>query len=109
MSSSIVVRPLGPTSIIAVSTTASTPLLITQKGNDQCTYAEFANTGTVPVAIRISQLSNAAVHPVAGTPGDYTLNHDTSVILAVPSSPYYVSAITVSGSSTLYVTPVDSQ
>ena len=109
MSTYIVVRPLGPTSVIAVSTTASTPILITKNGNDQSTYAEFANTGTNPVAIRISQLSSAAVHPVAGTPGDYTLNHDTSVILAVPSNPFYVSAVTVSGSSTLYVTPVDSQ
>ena len=109
MSQSIVVRPLGPTSVIAVSTTASTPLLITQKGNDQSNYAEFANTGANPVAIRIATSSTAAVHPVAGTPGDYILNHDTSVILAVPSSPYYVSAITVTGASTLYVTPVDSQ
>jgi hypothetical protein len=109
MSNSIVIRSIGPTSVIAVSTTASTPLLITQNGNDQVTYAEFANTGTVPVAIRISTVSSPAVHPVAGTPGDYTLNHDTSVILAVPDKPYYVSAITVSGSSTLYVTPVDSQ
>lgn len=109
MSNSIVIRSIGPTSVIAVSTSASTPLLITQNGNDQVNYAEFANTGTVPVAIRISTVSSAAVHPVAGTPGDYILNHDTSVILAVPDKPYYVSAITVSGSSTLYVTPVDAQ
>lgn len=109
MSNSIVIRSIGPTSVISVSTTASTPLLITQNGNDQVTYAELANTGTVPVAIRISPVSSLAVHPVAGTPGDYTLNHDTSVILAVPDTPYYVSAITVSGTSTLYVTPVDAQ
>lgn len=109
MSNSIVVRPIGPTSAIAVSSTASTPLLITAAGNDQVTYAEFANVGNQPVAIRISTISSSAVHPVAGTPGDYVLNHDTSTILAVPSKPYYVSAITVTGTSTLYVTPVDSQ
>lgn len=109
MTTSIGIRPAGKTTIIAVTTTASTPVLITDSLNDQVTWAEFANTGSVPVAIHISMGSESAVHPVAGTPGDYTLNHDTSVILAVPANPYYVSAITASGTSTLYVTPVTAQ
>jgi hypothetical protein len=109
MTTSIGIRPVGKTALIAVTTTASTPVLITDTSNDQVTWAEFANTGTVPVAIRITPAAENAVHPVAGTPGDYTLNHDTTVLLVVPSSPYYVSAITVSGTSTLYVTPVTAQ
>ena len=109
MTTTIGIRPVGKTTIIAVTSTASTPVLITTSSNDQITWAEFANTGTAPVAIRIATASQNAVHPVAGTPGDYILNHDTSVILAVPTIPYYVSAITVSGTSTLYVTPVDAQ
>jgi len=83
--------------------------LITTSSNDQITWAEFANTGTNPVAIKIATASTNAVHPVNGTPADYVLNHDTSVVIAVPTIPYYVSAITSSGTSTLYVTPVDAQ
>lgn len=109
MTTSIGIRPVGKTTIIAVSNVASTPVLITDSTNDQVTWAEFSNTGAQPVAIHISRASENAAHPVAGTPGDYVLNHDSTIILAVPSDPYYVSAITASGTSTLYVTPVDAQ
>jgi hypothetical protein len=109
MSNSIVIRVVGPTNSIAVTDTASTPILITQKGNDLVNYAEFTNTGTASASIRISTVSSLAVHPVAGTPGDYLLKGATSVILAVPANPYYVSAITIASTTTLYVTPVDSQ
>lgn len=109
MTTSIGVRPVGKTTVIAVSTTASTPVLITASSNDQVTWAEFANDGTKPVSIRISTAAESAVHPVAGTPGDYVLNHDSTIVLTVPSSPFYVSAITTSGTSNLYVTPVDAQ
>lgn len=109
MTTSIGIRPVGKTTVIAVTTAASTPVLIANSSNDQTTWAEFANDGGKPIAIRISKSAENAVHPVAGTPGDYILNHDASVILAVPSSSYYVSAITLSGTSDLYVTPVTAQ
>jgi hypothetical protein len=109
MTTTIGIRLIGPTSTIAVTTTASTPLLITPKGNDVVNYAEFTNTGTASAYIRISNSAENAVHPVAGTPGDYILKGTTSAILAVPTQPYYVSAITITGTTTLYVTPVDSQ
>jgi hypothetical protein len=109
MTTSIGIRPVGKTTIIGVSTAASTPVLIANNSNEQVTWAEFANDGAKPVAIRISTAAENAVHPVAGTPGDYTLNHDSSVLLVVPSGPYYVSAITTSGTSNLFVTPVTAQ
>lgn len=109
MTTTIGIRPVGKTTIIAVTTSASTPVLITPAGNDQVTWAEFANDGTKPVSIRISTAAENAVHPVADTPGDYVLNHDSQVVLAVPNKPYYVSAITLTGTSNLYVTPVDAQ
>jgi hypothetical protein len=109
MTTSIGIRPVGKTALIAVTTTASTPVLITDSSNDQVTWAEFANAGSVPVAIRITPAAENAVFPVAGTPGDYTLNQASSVLLVVPSSPYYVSAIAGSSTSTLYVTPVTAQ
>jgi hypothetical protein len=109
MSNSIVIRVIGPTSSISLTDTASTPLLITPKGNELANYAEFTNTGTASAYIRISTVAENAVHPVAGTPGDYILKGTTSAILAVPTQPYYVSAITITGTTTLYVTPVDSQ
>jgi hypothetical protein len=109
MSNSIVIRAIGPTYTIAVTTTASTPILITPNGNDVVNYAEFTNTGTASASIRISTVSSLAVHSVAGTPGDYLLKGASSVILAVPANPYYVSAQTIASTTTLYVTPVDSQ
>ena len=109
MTTTIGIRPVSKTTVIAVTTTASTPVLISDTSNDQVTWAEFANDGSKPIAIRISTAAESAVHPVAGTPGDYVLNHDSSIVLAVPANPYYVSAITLSGTSNLFVTPVDAQ
>lgn len=109
MTTSIGIRPVGKTTVIAATTTASTPVLITDNSNDQVTWAEFTNHAAQEIAIRISTAPEDAVHPVAGTPGDYVLNRNSSVLLVVPSSPYYVSAITITGSSTLYVTPVTAQ
>jgi hypothetical protein len=109
MTTSIGIRPVGKTTVIAVTTTASTPVLINTNSNDQINWAQFSNTGTSAVSVHFSTIATNAVHPSAGTPGDYTINENTAVILAVPTIPYYVSAITPSGSSTLYVTPVDAQ
>lgn len=109
MTTSIGIRPVGKTTIVAVTTTASTPVLINTSCNDQINWAEFANTGASAISVAISTIARDAVHPVAGTPADYTINENTSVILAVPTIPYYVSAIAPAGSSTLYVTPVDAQ
>ena len=109
MTTTIGIRPVGKTTIIAVTTTASTPVLINTNVNDQINWAEFANTGTSAISVAFSTIARDAVHPVAGTPADYTINENTSVVLAVPTVPYYVSAIAPAGSSTLYVTPVDSQ
>jgi hypothetical protein len=109
MTTSIGIRVIGPTSAIAVTTTASTPLLITPNGNDVVNFAEFTNTGTASASIRISTVAGNAVHSEAGVLGDYILKGATSAILAVPAKPYYVSAITIASTTTLYVTPVDSQ
>lgn len=109
MTTSIGIRVVGKTTLIACSTTASTPVLITTSSNDQINWAEFSNTGASAVSVTFTTIATDAVHPAAGTPGDYTINENTSVILAVPNVPYYVSAITPSGTSTLYVTPVDAQ
>jgi len=109
MTTTIGIRPVGKTTVIACTTTASTPVLITPSSNDQVTWAEFANDGSQAIAVRIATAAENAVHPVAGTPGDYVINENTSVVLVVPSKPYYVSAITISGSSTLYVTPITAQ
>lgn len=109
MTTTIGIRPVGKTTRIAVTTAASTPVLITTSSNDQITWAEFANVGNQEVAIKISTLSTSAVHPVVGTPGDYVLNHDATIVLAVPTIPYYVSAVCITGTTTLYVTPVDAQ
>jgi hypothetical protein len=109
MSNSIVLRVIGPTYAIAATTTASTPLLITPNGNDVVNYAEFTNTGTASASIRISTVAENAIHSETGVTGDYILKGATSAVLAVPAKPYYVSVITIASTTTVYVTPVDSQ
>lgn len=109
MTTSITIRPLGKTTIIACTTSASTPVLITPTSPDQMNYAHFVNTGTNPVAIKIATASTNALYPVNGTPADYILNHDSDVVLTCPSAPFYVSAITGTSTSTLFVTPVAAQ
>jgi len=113
MAGSTVQRNAGQTYALAVTTSAHTAVTINDTTNDQVNYTSFLNVGANSCAIRWGQSSTTLgtpVLPTDGTPGDYVLpaNMTTPLILATPTTPYYLTAIG-SGNTTLYVTPAADQ
>ena len=113
MAGSTVQRNAGLTYTLAVTNTAHTAVLIDDNTNDQINYTSFLNAGTKPCAISWSTTSTVPTPAIAtdGNGGSYVLpgNMTTPLILATPTTPYYLSAIAPSGDTTLYVTPAADQ
>jgi hypothetical protein len=115
MAGSTVQRNAGPTVALAVTATAHTPVLIDDNTNDQVNYTSFLNVGSKACTIKwgtTSAIAATPVIPVDGTNGDYLLppNMTTPIILATPSTPYYLSAIcAATETTTLYATPAADQ
>ena len=113
MAGSTVQRNAGQTYALAVTTSAHSAVQINDTTNDQVNYTSFLNVGANACAIRWNQtntnLSGVAI-PSDGNSGDYVLppNMTSPLILATPTTPYYLSAIGA-GSTTLYVTPAADQ
>ena len=87
-------------------------MLINGNTNDQINYSSFLNTGTSAIAVKWGSTDpGAAVLPVDGTPADYVLpaGMTTPIILATPTTPYYLTAISASATGILYVTPAADQ
>jgi hypothetical protein len=112
MANTSVFRIAGPTTAIAVTTSSSTAVTITPKGNDQINYCGFLNTSTNVIAVNIAPTSaGAAVLPTAGnTSNSFILgvSMSTPMVVAVPPDSFSVTTIG-STSSTLYVTPMSDQ
>ena len=112
MANTSVFRIAGPTTAIAVTTSSSTAVTITPKGNDQINFCGFLNTSTNVIAVTIAPTSaGAAVLPTAGnTSNSFILGvtMSTPMVVAVPPDSFSVTTIG-STSSTLYVTPMSDQ
>ncbi|CAB4128290.1 hypothetical protein UFOVP106_47 [uncultured Caudovirales phage] len=112
MANTSVYRIAGPTTAIAVTTSSSTAVTITPKGNDQINYCGFLNTSTNVIAVNIAPTSaGAAVLPSAGsTSTSFVLgvSMSTPMVVAVPPDSFSVTTIG-STSSTLYVMPMSDQ
>jgi hypothetical protein len=112
MANTSVFRIAGPTTAIAVTTSSSTAVTITPKGNDQINYCGFLNTSTNVIAVTIAPTSaGAAVLPTAGnTSNSFVLgvSMQSPMVVAVPPDQFSVTTIG-STSSTLYVTPMSDQ
>ena len=112
MANTSVFRIAGPTTAIAVTTSSSTAVTITPKGNDQINFCGFLNTSTNVIAVTIAPTSaGAAVLPTAGnTSNSFVLgvSMSTPMVVAVPPDSFSVTTIG-STSSTLYVTPMSDQ
>lgn len=94
--------PYTSTNAISVSNVASTGIQPSTAGN--CTQYKLENAGTVDVWVAFGTAStNAAQIPTAGVPKSSTLVRAgaTQVVTQIPNA--YVSAITASGTATLYV------
>jgi hypothetical protein len=115
MAGSTVQRNAGPTVALAVTASAHTAVLIDDNTNDQVNYTSFLNAGSKPCAIKWGTTSTIAANPVFpsdGTNGDFVLpgGMTTPLILATPSTPYYLTAICGgTDTTTLYVTPAADQ
>ena len=112
MANTSVFRIAGPTTAIAVTTSSSTAVTITPKGNDQINYCGFLNTSTNVIAVNIAPTSaGAAVLPSAGsTSTSFVLgvSMSTPMVVAVPPDSFSVTTIG-STTSTLYVIPMSDQ
>ena len=115
MAGSTVQRNAGVTVALAVTSTAHSAVLIDDNTNDQINYTSFLNAGTKPCAIRFAPTAanvGTPVFPSDGTNGDYVLpgGMTSPLILATPTTPYYLSAICGgTDTTTLYVTPAADQ
>lgn len=112
MAASNVLRVVGKTYALSVTSSSHAAVLIDDTTNDQVNYAAFINTGTSAIAVKVGRADpGAAVLPVDGTPADYVLPAGMTqpVVLAVPQTPYYLTAISASATGIIYVTPVGDQ
>lgn len=115
MSVTTVLRPIGPSTAISVTTSSSTAVTIQPSGNNQMDFCAFLNTSSTPIAINIVPVvdgvgsAGAAVFPNSSPTNTVILgvSMQTPMVIAVPQ----VFSLTAIGtaSGTLYVTPVDSQ
>ena len=98
---------------LSVTASSTSATLINDNTNDQINYASFLNTGSAVVAIKWGDANvGAAVLPVSGTNGDFLLpaGMTSPVVLAVPTTPFYVRAIgSAAGPSLVYITPAADQ
>jgi hypothetical protein len=112
MSVTTVLRTVGKTFALSVTSSSHAAVLIDDTTNDQVNYAAFINTGTSAIAVKWGRADpGAAVLPVDGTPADFVLPASMTqpVVLAVPQTPYYLTAISASATGIIYVTPVGDQ
>lgn len=112
MASSSVQRNAGKTYALSTTSSSHAAVLINGNTNDQINYSSFLNTGTSAIAVKWGSTDpGAAVLPVDGTPADYVLpaGMTTPIILATPTTPYYLTAISASATGILYVTPAADQ
>ena len=109
-----VIRPIGPTTYISVTTSSSTAVTISASGNNQMDYCAFLNVASTVVAITIAPVvggtgtAGASVLPSGSTTNTIVLgiSMQQPMIIAVPQT-FSITAIGTSGS--LYITPVGDQ
>ena len=93
---------------LSVTNTAHAAVLIDDNTNDQVNYTSFLNTGAAPIAIKMGPTDpGAPVFPTDGTNGNFVLpaGMTSPLILASPTTPYYLTAISNSATAgLLYVT-----
>ena len=114
MSNTVVLRPVGKTYAIDLTSTSSTAVTVAPTGNDQVNYAAFLNPGAKGCAVTIAASSApAAVLPVNATPSNsfYLPPLMTQpTVLAVPANFFSVTGICATDkTTTIYVTPVGNQ
>jgi len=115
MANTSVIRTAGKTYGFAVTSTSYASTLIDDTTNDQVNFASFLNVGSGACLVRFTNYSPC---PTAIWAADGTAQEgfvlpplmEVPIVLATPTSPFYMTAVCPSGSSTtLYVTPAADQ
>lgn len=115
MANTSVIRLAGKTTRFDVTATSYASTLIDDTTNDQVNFASFTNVGSGACIVRFTNYSPcpAAVWPADGAAAEgYVLPPlmEVPIVLAVPTTPFYMTAVCPSGSTTsLYVTPAADQ
>jgi hypothetical protein len=115
MANTSVIRLAGKTTRLDVTATSYASTLIDDTTNDQVNFAAFTNVGSGACIVRFTNYSPcpAAVWPADGAASDgFVLPPlmEVPIVLAVPTTPFYMTAVCPSGSTTsLYVTPAADQ
>lgn len=106
----LTLRPNGQTTLLTLTTSASSVVTITPLGNVQNNYLAVWNTGGGKAAIEFSNTSTVATPAIAtsGNAGSFVLppNMPTPLVIAAPQGVCYVKAIGDATGSTLLITPV---
>jgi hypothetical protein len=114
MATTNVLRPIGPTTGIAVTGSSSTAVTISASGNNQMDYCAFLNTASTPVTINIAPVvggvgsAGAAVAPTSTPTNTIVLGVSMQMPMVIAVPPVF-SITTIGTSGTLYVTPVGDQ
>jgi hypothetical protein len=117
MSTTISVKPAGPTYAISVANSQSTAIGVAPVQGDAIRFAEFYNSGATQVCVVTAPYASTAatptlVFPAAGTPtvpNSFMLpaNMTQPRVVAVPANGFSVSAIgSAAGPSIIYITPL---
>jgi len=115
MANTSVIRLAGKTTRFDVTATSYASTLIDDTTNDQVNFASFTNVGSGACIVRFTNYSPcpAAVWPADGAASEgFVLPPlmEVPIVLAVPTTPFYMTAVCPSGSTTsLYVTPAADQ
>lgn len=109
-------RPAGPTQALSVVAASHAAVTITLFDNTQANWVSLINTGTVAVAVKVTQSGLAAALPVDGTPGDWVLPPLMPLPMSIPlpnplsTGPTQITAIGAgAGPSLVYATPIVMQ
>ena len=113
MSSTGILRPVGPTLGMSVAGTSHTAVALKFNTNDMVNFCAVTNVGAVAVAVKFTVAGDAAVYPGDGTFGDYVMPPlmEAPIILTIPQQAgVQVTAIGASSGPTLvYFTPMGDQ
>lgn len=109
-----VYRAAGQTVALSVVATshAAVPVLLTT--NDAANFIAITNAGALGVAVKLSVAGVAATFPVDGTPGDFVVWANQTLVVPLPlpaqGAPCQITAIASgAGPTIIYATPLVMQ
>lgn len=109
-----ILRAAGQTVALSVVATAHAAVPLPLTTNDVASFCAITNAGTLAVAVKLSVAGVAATFPVDGTPGDFVVWANQTLVVPMPSpvqgTACQITAIASgAGPTIIYATPVVMQ